>query len=158
MKGVAALLALLLTAAAGAVGQKAAATQTLLPAYTYTLQDGEESLVVARSVWLGGTSVGNSSGLASAQACIKACGQAPECDWVNWCPLRVRAAGGSSLPKGRLAPPLRRGGCRLAPYNSTTAPSVCMPMLTAMPAGRSASHRTAATTASDPWLTKSAAC
>lgn len=77
---------LLLALAAGRV-----AGAPLLPSFTYPLSEAAETLIVARSVWLGGLSVRNATATApTAVACIKACRLDGACEWVNWCPLQAR--------------------------------------------------------------------
>jgi hypothetical protein len=81
-----------------------AAGAPLLPSFTYPLQDGQETLIVTRSVWLDGNSVRNASA-PSAEACIKACRLDGACEWSNWCPV----ASGCNDGIG----PLVYQGCRM---------------------------------------------
>lgn len=100
----AALLVLLGTAAHAYVASGA----PLLPSDTYLLQNGPaDTVVVARSVWLGGNVRSNSTArLPTAEACIEACREeagSGSCDWVNYCPLQARPPAGGSTAAAALA-------------------------------------------------------
>jgi len=111
----------------GLVTARALSGAPLLPSDTYTLQDGRETLVVARSVWLGGSSLRNRSGVApTAEACIKACMLDADCDWINWCPVQVGSQGKAAalwLPPHRRCPPSPCPSLRNYTFTARPAPA-----------------------------------
>ncbi|KAL4436546.1 hypothetical protein ABPG75_003685 [Micractinium tetrahymenae] len=123
-------------AALVAAGSGAVQDAPLLPSDTYTISD-RSTVIIARSVWLGGTELRVAAGLPSAEACVQACSRDDACDWVDWCPLQGGCDDGSG--------PLPHQACRMLSGRAGNGSCTLSPPVVGAsrgpPGGRAAGHR-----------------